>query len=212
MGILCRFGSMRISIGQAAKELGVTRETLRRWETLGKITAERTPKGHRRYDMGQLRGTARKNHLNEKRTIAYARVSSQDQKEDLVRQAKVLESFCAAHGWTYEVLQDLGSGLNYEKKGLKKLIREICLGTVARLVVTHKDRLLRFGSELIFSLCEQFGAEVVIINSAQDSTFEDDLVQDVLEIITVFSARLYGARSRKNKKLVEVLQSAAKAI
>lgn len=212
MAICVDFCHMRISIGQAAKELGVTRETLRRWEANGKITPERTPKGHRRYDLAKLRGIVPRNNSNEKQTIAYARVSSHDQKEDLIRQAAVLESYCAAHGWTYEILQDLGSGLNYEKKGLKKLIREICMGTVARLVVTHKDRLLRFGSELIFSLCEQFGTEVVILNSSQDSTFEDDLVQDVLEIITVFSARLYGARSRKNKKLVEALQSAAKAI
>ena len=79
-----------------------------------------------------------------------------------------------------------------------------------RLVLTHKDRLLRFGAELIFSLCEQFGVEVVLINSSQESSFEDDLVNDVLEIMTVFSARLYGARSRKNKKLIEALQEAAK--
>ncbi len=73
---------------------------------------------------------------------------------------------------------------------------------VERLVLTHKDRLLRFGSELIFSLCEQFGTEVVIINRTEDSTFEEDLAQDVLEIITVFSARLYGSRSHKNRKLI----------
>ena len=78
--------------------------------------------------------------------------------------------------------------------------------------MTHKDRLLRFGAELIFSLCEQFGTEVVLINAAEESTFEDDLVQDVLEIITVFSARLYGSRSRKNKKLIEVLKEAASEI
>ena len=150
--------------------------------------------------------------MNEKRTIAYARVSSHDQKEDLQRQASVLESYCACHGWTYEIVQDLGSGLNYHKRGLKKLIQEICSGRISRLVITHKDRLLRFGAELIFALCEQFGIEVVILNSVQDSTYEDDLVQDVLEIITVFSARLYGSRSRKNKNLVEALQSAAKEI
>jgi predicted site-specific integrase-resolvase len=70
---------------------------------------------------------------------------------------------------------------------------------VERLVLTHKDRLLRFGRELIFSLCEQFGTEVVIINRTEDSTFEEDLAEDVLEIITVFSARLYGSRSHKNR-------------
>lgn len=81
-----------------------------------------------------------------------------------------------------------------------------------RLVLTHKDRLLRFGAELIFSLCEQFGIEVVIVNKTEASTFEDDLVQDVLEIITVFSARLYGARSRKNKQLLDALKKAAETI
>lgn len=83
---------------------------------------------------------------------------------------------------------------------------------VERLVVTHKDRLLQFGAELIFSLCEQFGTEVVIMNSADETSFEDDLVQDVLEIITVFSARLYGSRSRKNQKFIKTLQDAARNI
>ena len=120
-----------------------------------------------------------------------------------------MESFCAANGWRYEIIKDLGSGLNYEKKGLKQLIKKICSKAIQRLVLTHRDRLLRFGSELIFSLCEQFGVEIIIINAAENTTFEDDLVQDVLEIITVFSARLYGSRSRKNKKLLESLQDAA---
>jgi predicted site-specific integrase-resolvase len=77
------------------------------------------------------------------------------------------------------------------------------------LVLTHKDRLLRFGSELVFSLCEHFGTEIVVINRSEDSTFEEDLAQDVLEIITVFSARLYGSRSHKNKKIVEELREVA---
>ena len=77
-------------------------------------------------------------------------------------------------------------------------------------MLTHKDRLLRFGSELIFSLFEHFGVEVIIINRSEDSTFEEDLAHDVLEIITVFSARLYGSRSHKNKQLVEELKKVAK--
>ena len=203
---------MKISIGKAAEELGVSRETLRRWESSGKINVERTPKGHRRYDLAKLRGIVPHNTTSQRRTIGYARVSSHDQKTDLVRQVSVLESFCANHGWSYEIFQDLGSGLNYSKKGLKKLIKELCSGAVGRLVITHKDRLLRFGSELIFSLCEQFGTEVVIINASLESNFEDDLVQDVLEIITVFSARLYGSRSRKNKQLLDALKDAAQKI
>jgi predicted site-specific integrase-resolvase len=127
----------------------------------------------------------------------------------LNRQAQVLENFCSAHGWSYELIQDLGSGLNFQKRGLKKLLQNICSGKIGRLVLTHKDRLLRFGSELVFSLCEEFGVEVVIMNKSEETRFEDDLVQDVLEIITVFSARLYGARSRKNQKLLQALKQAA---
>jgi len=200
---------MKISIGKAAGKLGVSRDTLRRWEKFGKITVERTTNGHRRYNLSSLLGASPRKEPFKKKTIAYARVSSHDQKGDLPRQIQVLESFCAANGWTCEVIEDLGSGLNYNKRGLRSLIRAICLNQVDRLVLTHKDRLLRFGAELIFSLCEQFGIEVVIINKTETTTFEDDLVQDVLEIITVFSARLYGARSRKNKKLLDALKEAA---
>ena len=203
---------MKVNISKAAQELGVHQATLRRWEITGKIEVERTPKGHRRYDLSKLKGSIPSALSSTRATLCYARVSSHEQKEDLTRQIAVLESFCASRGWTYEVLQDLGSGLNYQKKGLKKLIKAICSGAVGRLILTHKDRLMRFGAELIFAICERFGTEVVIINASEDSTFEDDLVQDVLEIITVFSARLYGSRSRKNKKLLEALKDAADAI
>ena len=88
----------------------------------------------------------------------------------------------------------------------------ICSGEVGRLVLSHKDRLLRFGSELVFSLCEHFGVEVIIINASEDSTFEEDLANDVIEIVTVFSARLYGSRSHKNKRVMERLQEVAKEV
>lgn len=204
---------MKVSIQKAAKVLGVSITTLRRWEEEGKIQAERTAGGHRRYDLGKLQAVAGRARLlvpEETRvTIAYARVSSHDQKDDLVRQISILSEFCARHGWTHEVIEDLGSGLNYSKRGLRLLIRRICSGEVGRLVLTHKDRLLRFGAELIFSLCEHFGTEVVIINRTEDSSYEEDLARDVLEIITVFNARLYGSRSHKNKKLLARLKEAA---
>jgi predicted site-specific integrase-resolvase len=142
-------------------------------------------------------------------TVVYARVSSKDQSKDLERQKQVLEVYCAKKGWSFEVISDLGSGLNYRKKGLIRLIKLICSYQVERLVLTHKDRLLRFGSDLIFTLCEIFGTEVVIINRSEDSTFEEDLANDVLEIITVFSARLYGSRSHKNKKIIQDLKEVA---
>jgi putative resolvase len=111
------------------------------------------------------------------------------------------------------VIQDLGSGLNDNKKGLRQLIRRICSGSVGRLVLTHKDRLLRLGSELVFALCEAYNTEVVIINQGeQPLSFEEELAQDVLEIITIFSARLYGSRSHKNRKLVDRLREAAEQL
>lgn len=198
----------KLSISEAAKLKGVSVSTLRRWETEGKIVPERTENGHRRYEMATLLGI--KAELSY--TIGYCQVSSHDQKEDLVRQKQVVELFCAQNGWQFEIIDDLGSGLNYNKKGLKRLIRLIVDSKVERLVITHKDRLLRFGSELIFSLCEHFGTEVVIINRTEDSSFEEDLATDVLEIITVFSARLYGSRSHKNKKIVDELKEVAKKL
>ena len=142
-------------------------------------------------------------------TVAYARVSSHDQKADLERQKQVLELYCAAQGWTFEVITDLGSGMNYQKKGLRRLLNQIIEGKVGRLVVTHKDRLLRFGAELVFAICEAKGVEVVVLNRGDDASFEEDLAKDVLEIITVFSARLYGSRSRKNQRLIDTVKKAA---
>jgi predicted site-specific integrase-resolvase len=148
----------------------------------------------------------------DRKTIAYARVSSHDQKDDLERQKQVLEAYCAAQGWTFEIVSDLGSGMNYHKRGLRLLLRAILDDKVGRLVVLHKDRLLRFGAELVFSICEAKNVEVVIVNKGEDATFEEDLAKDVLEIITVFSARLYGSRSRKNKKLLDGLKAAVSSV
>jgi predicted site-specific integrase-resolvase len=102
--------------------------------------------------------------------------------------------------------------MNYHKKGLKHLLDELVEGRIGRLVITHKDRLLRFGAELVFSICESKGVEVVILNQGEDTTFEEDLAKDVLEIITVFSARLYGSRSRKNQKLLENVRKAVEEV
>ena len=117
--------------------------------------------------------------------------------------------YCAKQGWTFEVMADLGSGMNYRKKGLKRLLNDVIEGRVSRIVLTHKDRLLRFGAELVFALCDAKHVEVVILNQGEDTTFEEDLAKDVLEIITVFSARLYGSRSHKNQKLLDSIKKAA---
>lgn len=186
-----------LSIGEVAQELGVSVSTLRRWDKLGKLKPVlRTLGNHRRdlYSMiCQFKGQKRIN-------IGYARVSSHDQKKDLETQTQVLKSYAQEHHIPdFELISDLGSGLNFKKRGLRQLISLILSNRVDTLYITHKDRLLRFGTELMITIAHQFNTQVVILN-AQTESFESQLAQDVLEIITVFSARLYGSRSHKNKK------------
>lgn len=194
------------NISEAAKYLSVSASTLRRWEREGKLIPERTQGGQRRYPLSLLEPNFKHSSPQDKLTVAYGRVSSHDQKSDLERQKQLLEMYCTSKGWQFEILSDLGSGMNYNKKGLKKLINYILRGEIGRLVITHKDRLLRFGAELIFSICELKNVEVVIVNQGDEPSFEEELAKDVLEIITVFSARLYGSRSKKNKKIIDNLK------
>ena len=192
-----------LKIGAAAAVLGTTPGQLRKWEQSGELLPTRKTKGGTRYyAVSDLMGAANESAP----TVCYARVSSHDQKADLDRQHAVLEAYCAAKGWRSEVIRDLGSGMNYRKKGLQHLLDLILRRQMKRLVLTHKDRLLRFGAELVFALCERQGIEIVIIHQGEQPSFEEELAQDVLEIITVFSARLYGARSHKHKRVMETLK------
>jgi excisionase family DNA binding protein len=198
-----------VSISEAAEVLGVSITTLRRWEAAGKLVAEHTAGGHRRYDLAKLRPELfRATDQGKRKTIAYVRVSSPDQKDDLERQQQLLQHYCTRQGWTFDVVADLGSGVNYHKKGLKRLVSDMLDGQVGRLVITHKDRLLRFGAELVFAICEAKNVEVVILNQGEDTGFEEDLAKDVQEIVTVFSARLYGSRSRRHQKLLDRVKQA----
>jgi putative resolvase len=164
------YSQMTISIGEAAKELGISVKTIHRWADADKIRYKRNPSGHRRFYLADIkrRITPRDlKQLYDRITINYARVSSSDQKKDLVRSIQVLEQFSSANGWQHETISDLGSGLNYQKKGLQKLLERIMKADVGRLVLTHKDRLLRFGSELVFAMCEKLETEVVIVNKSE---------------------------------------------
>lgn len=202
--------SKLVPIGAAAKALGVSTSTLRRWEAAGRLAPTRTEGGQRRYDVAALLPGIRPDPQSNRKTVAYARVSSHDQRADLERQKQVLELVCASHGWTFDVVSDLGSGMNYHKRGLKNLLDDIIEGNVERLVLTHKDRLLRFGAELVFALCQARQVEVVVINQGTDNSFEQELAGDVLEIITVFSAKLHGSRSHRNQKLIDSMRTAAR--
>lgn len=123
-----------VAIGKAAQTLGVSITTLRRWEAEGKLIPERTAGGQRRYDLAKIKPELFHTAPQDRKTIAYARVSSHDQKDDLERQKQVLELYCARQGWTFEVIADLGSGMNYHKKGLKRLLDAVIDRHIGRLV------------------------------------------------------------------------------
>lgn len=198
-----------VSIQEAAQFLGVTPTTLRRWEREGRLLPDaRTRGGDRRYDLNRLGSELQGSDNPNRKTVAYARVSSHEQKDDLDRQKQVLELYCARQGWTFEVVTDLGAGMNYYGKGLKQLLNDILADRIGRLVLTHKDRLLRCGAEMVLAICEAKQVEVVILNHGEDATLEEEFAQDVLEIITVFSARLDASHSLKNHKLLEVVKHA----
>jgi putative resolvase len=200
-----------VKIGAAAKMLGTTPGQLRKWEANGELLpARKTQGGTRYYAIADLFGRSAAASPaaaspEEPLTVCYARVSSHDQKADLDRQQAALEAYCATKGWRTRVIRDLGSGMNYRKKGLQELLELILRRRFERLVITHKDRLLRFGAELVFRLCELQGIEIVIVHQGEQPSFEEELAQDVLEIITVFSARLYGSRSHQSKQLLDAL-------
>ena len=195
-----------VKIGEAANLLGCSISTLRKWETTCELLpARKTAGGTRYYAAADLLGLGDAGAP----TVGYVRVSSHDQKSDLERQHGMVEAYCSAKGWRSEIISDLGSGMNYNKPGLRRLLEMILRKQMKRLVITHKDRLLRFGSELVFALCAHQQIEVVIIHKGEQPTFEEELAKDVLEIITVFSARLYGSRSKKNRELIAAMKSAA---
>lgn len=173
--------------------LGVSVPTIRRWQRSGKLhESHRTIGNHRRFSIESLRILLGVN--TDRKVVGYARVSSHDQKNDLITQSE----FLMQHGCD-DVITDLGSGMNCRKRGLIKLLKLIVSGQVERLVLTHHDRLLRFGHELVFNLCQWFNVDVQIIHAKEEESFEVELTKDVITLMTVFSARLYGKRSHKNR-------------
>lgn len=129
--------------------------------------------------------------------MVYARVSSASQKPDLQNQLAALREYCQRQGFQVdEWIEEVGSGLNYQRKQFNRLMEEIELGHVQRLIIAHKDRLVRFGFEWFAAFCQRHGTDLVIVNGDTLSP-EQELVQDLLSIVHVFSARLYGLRSFK---------------
>jgi len=170
---------------QLADKLQVSKETLRLWAEEGKIKTIKTDGGHRRYIYND-----KEDNKETKIKFIYARVSSKKQQNDLKRQVEYLQKLYPE----YRVITDIGSGLNFKRKGLIKILEAVLTGTVAEIVVAYKDRLCRFGFELIENLCKYFSTTLTIVNNKNSESEKDELAEDLLSVITVFTARFHGRR------------------
>lgn len=182
-----------IKPNEAANALGVCLRTLRRWEAEGKIKTVRTPSGQRRYDIEAF--IKRESEPSGGRaTVIYARVSTRPQKADLDRQVERLSALYPGA----EVVKEVGGGLNLRRKGLVTLLGRVLRSDVGVIVVAHKDRLARFGFDIIEWLCEQFDCKIVVLNQISLSPHAE-LVQDLVSILHSFSSRLYSIRRLENQ-------------
>lgn len=200
-----------MSIGKFAKELGVTPEHVRTMHRTGEVIPARiSEKGTRYYSEEQLRDLKNsRTPQREEKVVAYCRVSTKSQKDELEKQVENVKSYMYAKGYSFEVITDIGSGINYKNKGLQELISSINSNQVTKVVVLHKDRLVQFGFELIQLLCELHSVEIEIIDNSERSN-EEELTDDLIEIVTVYANRLYGSRSKKTKTLIERVSDATR--
>jgi len=180
---------------KACSILGVHPNTLRNWEEKKLIQAIKTPSGQRLYNTNSYitYQTPEKSDNNLK-NIIYTRVSSSNQKEDLKTQTQLLKLKFPNH----DVISDIGSGLNYKRKGFQTILEHCLSKTIGQLVVTHRDRLCRFGYEMVEYLVKSAGGEIVVLNDIKSSP-QEEMVKDITSIIHVFSSRLYGLRKYKTQ-------------
>lgn len=182
------------SIGEFGKQIGVTPQILRNWDKKGKLKPAHVSQGGTRYYFEEQRNqflgiVGRKK--PKRITLGYRRVSSNKQKNDLERQIENVKTYMIARGYQFDMIRDIGSGINYNKKGLNQLIDRITNGEIEKVVILYKDRFIRFGYELIENLCNKYGTEIEIIDNTE-KTEEQELVEDLIQIVTLFSCRLQG--------------------
>ena len=191
-----------------ANLLAITVKTLQTWDNTKKLIAFRTPSNRRYYTRDQINTFLNIKQKINKYVIGYCRVSSKKQQDDLDRQITNVTTYLLAQGTCFKIISDIGSGINYNKKGLKELLALIVDKQVSKIVVLYKDRLLRFGFELIENLCTLYDTKIEIIDNTIE-TKEQELITDMIQIITVFSARLQGSRSKKTKQILKELKNVA---
>ena len=192
------------TINKFSKIVGVTPQTLRNWDKVGKLKPHHTTEsGYRYYSEEQLNQVLNIKQKH-KKVIGYCRVSSPKQKDDLERQIENVKIYLLAQGKPFEIISDVGSGINCKRKGLLELLDRINKNEVEKVVVLYKDRLSRFGFELIEYVASLHGCEIEIIDNTQ-KTEQEELVEDLVQIITVFSCKLQGKRANKARKLIKEL-------
>lgn len=185
--------------------LGVTTQTLRNWNRNGKLLPSYTKSnGYRYYSEESIQEflDIKPKVKTKLRVVGYARVSSKKQKDDLERQIDNLSTILKSKYKEFEIIKDIGSGINYEKPGLKELIRRIDKHEVDIIVVLYKDRLLRYGYELVEYFAKLNNVEIVVLDKVS-KTSDQELVEDLIQIITVFSCKLQGRRRKKTKELLD---------
>ena len=186
---------------------GISVKTLQRWDRQGRLVPDRTPTNRRVYNEQHLSIALGRAFQNEEReTVIYARVSSQNQKPDLDNQTKILTEFCLTSGYMVDrQVKEVGGGLNFKRKKFVKLLDQVMSGKIERLIIAHKDRLSRFGFDLIEHICKINNCELIVMDNEQLSP-EQEMIQDMLMIVHCFSARLYGLRNYK-KALGKALEN-----
>ena len=186
------------------KILGVTAQTLRNWDKEGKLKPSYTKSnGYRYYSEDVILSyTQERKTKKDINVVLYARVASKEQQDDLERQISNLKEYAKDKYEKYDVISDIGSGINYEKPGLKKLIEMINKKQVDIIVVLYKDRLLRFGFELVEYFAKLNNVKIEVIDKI-DKNQDQELVEDLVQIITVFSCKLQGKRKKKTKELLQ---------
>jgi len=190
---------------EVCRRLGISYSTLSRWVREGRIKAVRTAGGKFRVPESEVRRIAEGLPISkEVRAIIYARVSSNDQKNELERQVQYLTEHCVAKGYSVVgVLSDVASGLKTDRKGLMKLFNYVMNRQVDVVVVMYRDRLTRFGFEHLEYFFKQYGVRVEVVFGEEPKDAYQELVEDLIEIVTFFAGKLYGMRSHRKKKLVD---------
>lgn len=197
-----------MSIGKFAKEIGLSVQHLRKLHNDNILVPDVITKGGTRYYSTEqlLEYLNKDNKPQQLPILLYARVSKRNQKDDLERQLDSLRAYAISKGYNFEIITDIGSSINYNKPGLKELIQKINNKEISKIVILYKDRLIRFGFELIEYLCKLNNIEIEIIDNTTISK-EAELTNDLIQIITVFANRMYGARSKKTLKLIQEVKS-----